>query len=175
MTLFLDCEFTQFERPALISIGLVDASGERCFYGVVEDFNRGACSDFVRETVLPKLDARFPMREKAAGGVFRLEEIGKVLLDWLAAQRPAAGRLTVVFDYYTDGDLFAALLPGGLSNWITLEYVGDRLLWLEEERDQHPLRHHALFDALVLRQQFEEVMRETSCLPDSQDQVRSHC
>ena len=41
MTLFLDCEFTQFERPALISIGLVDASGERCFYGVVEDFNRG--------------------------------------------------------------------------------------------------------------------------------------
>ena len=158
--LFLDCEFTHFVRPQLISIGLVDASGERCFYGVVEDFDRGACSDFVRETVLAKLHARFPACEKAAGGVFRRSDMGKVLLDWLAAQRPASGSLVVAFDYYSDGDLLAELLPGGVPPWISLENIGDKVEWVEEEGAEHPLRHHALFDALRLRQQFEEAERQ---------------
>ena len=154
--LFLDCEFTDFQRPDLISLGLVDGSGARCFYGVVEDFDQAACSDFVRETVLPKLHARFPAREKAAGGVFRRLAMGTELLDWLAAQRPASGSLVVAFDYYSDGDLFAELLPGGVPPWISLEDIGERLAWVEEEGTEHPLRHHALFDALRLRQQVEE-------------------
>ena len=159
--LFLDCEFTDFQRPDLISLGLVDGSGARCFYGVVEDFDQAACSDFVRETVLPKLHARFPAREKAAGGVFRRLAMGTELLDWLAAQRPASGSLVVAFDYYSDGDLFAELLPGGVPSWIRLEDVGPYLVWVEQERDEHPLRHHALFDALRLRAQFEQAEIKT--------------
>ena len=153
---FLDCEFTDFQRPDLISLGLVDASGDRAFYGVVDDFDLAACSHFVRETVLPKLHARFPACEKAAGGVFRRSNVGKVLLDWLAEQRPASGSLVVAFDYFGDGDLFAELLPGGVPPWISLEDVGPWLVWVEQESDEHPLRHHALFDALGLRQQVEE-------------------
>ena len=42
MMLFLDCEFTDFQRPDLISLGLVDAAGERCFCGMVEDFDQAA-------------------------------------------------------------------------------------------------------------------------------------
>ena len=154
--LFLDCEFTNFRRPGLISIGLVDASDERCFYGVVEDFDKAACSDFVRKTVLPKLHARFPAREKAAGGFFSQSAMGEALLDWLAARRPASGSLVVAFDYHADSDLFAALLPGGLPGWICLEDIGPKLAWVDEERDEHPLRHHALFDALRLRQQYAQ-------------------
>ena len=57
----------------------------------------------------------------------------------------------VAFDYFGDGDLFAELLPGGVLSWIMLEDITPHLLWVEQERDEHPLRHHALFDALQLR------------------------
>ena len=91
MLLFLDCEFTDFRRPALISLGLVDASGERCFYGVIEDFDQAACSEFVRETVLPKLHARLPACETAAGGVFRRSAMVRCCsIDW-----PRRGRRRV--------------------------------------------------------------------------------
>ena len=153
LMLFLDTEFTDFRRPALLSIGLVDASGAHLFYGVVEDFDQAACSDFVRESVLPKLHARFPACEKAAGGVFRGAAMGKVLAEWLAAVRAAlgGGRLLVVFDYWSDGDLLLEVLGAQRPGWLDLEDVGPKLPPSMFDQAEHELRHHALFDAMQLR------------------------
>lgn len=54
MLVFLDTEFTDFSRPDLISIALVCEDG-REFYAERTDYHRDACSNFVRETVLPLL------------------------------------------------------------------------------------------------------------------------
>lgn len=54
MLIFLDTEFTNFARPDLISIALVCEDG-REFYAERTDYHRDACTDFVRETVLPLL------------------------------------------------------------------------------------------------------------------------
>ena len=55
---FLDTEFTDLAPEAkLISIGLVDESGEHTFYAELSDtFERASCSEFVREAVLPMLE-----------------------------------------------------------------------------------------------------------------------
>jgi hypothetical protein len=54
MLIFLDTEFTSFDHPELISMGLVGEDG-REFYAERTDYQRDACSDFVLETVLPLL------------------------------------------------------------------------------------------------------------------------
>src|SRR5665647_1038684 len=54
MLVFLDTEFTDFVRPDLISLALVSEDG-REFYAERTDYHRDACSDFVRENVLPFL------------------------------------------------------------------------------------------------------------------------
>lgn len=60
--LFLDTEFTQFGVPGksqarLLSLGLVDESGER-FYAECTGWDKSECSEFVREQVLPHLENR---------------------------------------------------------------------------------------------------------------------
>lgn len=154
LMLFLDTEFTDFRCPALVSMGLADGSGDHLFYGVVADFDRAACSDFVRESVLPKLHARFPVCEKAAGGVFRGEDMGKALSEWLAAVRAAlgGGRVLVAFDYWSDGDLFLEVLGASRPDWLDVEDIGPKLPRRgDSDQAAHELRHHALFDALELR------------------------
>lgn len=66
--IFFDTEFTDLiADPQLISIGLVDESGERMFYAELSDTYRPAdVGDFAREAVLPQLDgggARLTMAE----------------------------------------------------------------------------------------------------------------
>jgi hypothetical protein len=156
--LFLDTEFTGFCRPTLVSMGLVDGSGARMFYGVVEDFDQAPCSDFMRESVLPKMHARFPACDKAAGGAFKAAALGKVLADWLAAVRAAqgGGRVLVVFDYWADGDLLLEVLGAQRPDWLDLEDVGAKLPPSIPDQAEHEMRHHALFDALQLRRVYLE-------------------
>ena len=154
--LFLDTEFTGFHCPRLLSIGLVDTSGAHLFYGVIEDFEQAACSEFVREHVLPKLHAQWPACEKAAGGAFPASAMGQVLCDWLTTVREAqgGGRLLVVFDYWNDGDLFLEALGAARPDWIDVEDIGPKLPPSLPDEVEHELRHHALFDALRLRQAY---------------------
>lgn len=56
---FLDCEFTSFEEPNLISIGLVTEDGNQSFYSELTDtYTLEDCSAFVILNVLPLLDAK---------------------------------------------------------------------------------------------------------------------
>ena len=54
MLIFLDTEFTDFVDCDCIAIGLVAEDG-REFYAELTDYRQEACSDCVRETVLPLL------------------------------------------------------------------------------------------------------------------------
>jgi hypothetical protein len=56
LKLYLDCEFTNFENPELISMALVpDSAGYPSFYQEFNDFEPDACTDFVLEEVMPLL------------------------------------------------------------------------------------------------------------------------
>jgi len=56
---FLDCEFTEFEQPKLISIALVTENNERSFYAeLTNTYTINDCSEFVVSIVLPLLDAK---------------------------------------------------------------------------------------------------------------------
>lgn len=66
--IFFDTEFTDLiVDPGLISIGLIDESGERMFYAELSDTYRLTdVGDFAREAVLPQLEgdaARLTMAE----------------------------------------------------------------------------------------------------------------
>jgi len=68
--IFFDTEFTELGfDPKLISIGLVDETGERTFYAELSDtYLDDDCADFTREVVLPQLEggqARMTMCELA--------------------------------------------------------------------------------------------------------------
>jgi hypothetical protein len=54
LTVFINCEFTDFIDIDLVSIALVCEDG-REFYAERTDFRREACSEFVRMAVLPRL------------------------------------------------------------------------------------------------------------------------
>lgn len=58
MRIFFDTEFTDLGiDPKLISIGLVEETGERTFYAELSDtYTPDDCGDFAREVVLPKLE-----------------------------------------------------------------------------------------------------------------------
>jgi hypothetical protein len=105
--IFLDTEFTQFDNPALISIGLVALEGEEpvTFYAESTDFPHKRASGFVREQVLSKLEggaAAMPTRR-----------IAEALGSWLAARRPGWVLVSDFPDY--DGELLARLLRMALG------------------------------------------------------------
>lgn len=59
VNVFLDCEFTSFDQPKLISIALITEDGKQSFYAELTDtYTPSDCSEFVIETVLPLLDAK---------------------------------------------------------------------------------------------------------------------
>lgn len=101
MLVFLDTEFTDFARPDLISIALVSEDG-REFYAERTDYHRAACSDFVRETVLPLL-GRLP------AAACSLSELTQRLHVWFA-QLPEPA--TIIHDFEGDRLLLTDALLG---------------------------------------------------------------
>ncbi|MGC8383222.1 hypothetical protein ACP3P8_03810 [Pseudomonas aeruginosa] len=55
---YLDTEFTSLNRYTckLISLALVVPGGPEFYVELIDDWEEGGCSDFVREIVLPQLD-----------------------------------------------------------------------------------------------------------------------
>lgn len=107
MLIFIDTEFTDFNHPQLISIGLVTEDGKNEFYGERRDFPVNECSSFVRSNVLPMLG---PVAERQPDQV-----LSDSLYQWLIDQGPCA----VVVDYQGDWNqmlrLLARQLPDNMS------------------------------------------------------------
>lgn len=139
MRLFVDTEFTDFLDCDLISVALVADDG-REFYGERSDFDKSACSEFVRAAVLPQLGQH-------PGRVFTRDALAVELRAWLA-QFALEENLTLSFDYGGDWELFVDLL-GELPANCLAEQVN---ACLDPQRSEnyyreHGGRHHALSDA----------------------------
>lgn len=152
---FFDTEFTGLVvDPKLISIGLVDESGDLIFYAELSDtWQMVDVSDFVREAVLPKLEggtARMTMAELGERLTIWLEEFNEpvqlvtdsLVWDWTWIQEifhehgqwPAnvdGKPLLLTMNYLNDFDAFEAAIEGAFA-------AGLR-------------RHHALDDAQANR------------------------
>jgi hypothetical protein len=151
MLIFLDTEFTKFQYPELISIGLVAEDG-REFYAERTDYNDCECSDFVRETVLPLL-GRVP------GAACSRSELTDRVRGWFGRLPEPA---TIIFDFETDWLLLAVALLGRpqknppntfgeklhLDSYAITHPVFEQAL-NSTYTDEWPL-HHALADARAL-------------------------
>ncbi len=148
MILFLDTEFTDFQQPDLISIGLVSECGSHEFYAERNDFDLARCSDFVQSTVLPKLG-------QGSSSVDR-SDLAIALRAWLEnvhsfdSQSP----VLVLYDFDTDFELFRQALLDQIPPWIGGANVAEEvnsITWARVGLMESPDAHHALHDARELR------------------------
>ncbi|SDC19480.1 protein of unknown function [Cupriavidus sp. YR651] len=137
---FIDTEFTDFLDCQLISVAIAGEDG-REFYGECSDFERSACSEFVRAAVLPQL-GRFPSRSMPAAQL--RDELRAWLLDV-----PVKPKRVLCFDYQGDFDLVLDLLDYDMPPGWKCEHIGGRLdaERLEMYFRKYGGRHHALHDA----------------------------
>jgi len=148
MNLFLDTEFTDFQQPDLISLGLVSECGGYEFYAERNDFDLARCSDFVQSAVLPKLG-------QGQSGLNRTS-LATALSAWLEnihavdSQNP----VLVLYDFDTDFELFCQALSDLIPPWVDGINVADEvnpISWARAGLAESPNAHHALYDARELR------------------------
>lgn len=150
MKLFLDTEFTDFPESEcdLISIGLVAEDG-REFYAELTDYRQEACSDFVKQVVLPLLGKH---KDTIKGNKY---QVAKHLVEWLEPYQH--GECVVCFDYNTDWYLMRDMLvllpedmlPDFLTTkniWGDIDKMAIDYYWLEADCLGH-VPHQALWDA----------------------------
>lgn len=130
---FFDTEFSNLERPELISLGAVTADGEKEFYAEVSPIPDG-CSDFVKERVLPL----------RTGPAISREELKDTFVKWL---RDLGGDIELMSDSDYDRNILYDLcgyppVPDVFCRWFPLPHSGAN----------NP--HHALEDARLLRKEF---------------------
>ncbi|TSE30170.1 3'-5' exoribonuclease [Tepidimonas taiwanensis] len=152
MRVFVDTEFTDFEQPRLISVGLVAEDGRTGYWELADGWRREQCSAFVVEDVLPLLDGTGMPRAHA----------GPAIAAWLgSAGEGSVHGVTLIADTDTDLRLLTDLVrphwrgPGALD--------AQRLQWpanamaarfedlLKALLENEPRRHHALVDARALQ------------------------
>lgn len=150
MLLIFDAEFTDLDRPVLISIGLASEDGKHVFYGeITRGLGWDNCSDFVTREVLPLL----------LGGQFTMsiEDLKNRLLTWLAG---IPFDCTLACDSEIDMDLVRGLLgetwPARLNQkrydlkpMMTTPEFGRAMIRCHQERGGK--EHHALDDAWANR------------------------
>jgi hypothetical protein len=148
--IFLDTEFTSFHEPELISIGLAAATGDE-FYAEVP-YSMGACSDFVRKTVLPLLGAD-PLASCP------LEDLRSRILNWLAIVKIDA-ELSICCDSEFDEQLILSVLDYPLPPHVRMRRIGSRYINELRRYEYHVKNclpeHHALNDAKALRYAYRE-------------------
>ncbi|MEW6166794.1 MAG: hypothetical protein AB1651_03720 [Pseudomonadota bacterium] len=155
MLLFVDTEFTSLADPRLISFAAVDSRGDT-FYAVLTDYPHQACTAFVRERVLPVLDAH-PAdargTQRAVDAAFRR---------WIEHVQGNDDSLEIVVDDECDQYLLHELTgahPLGIhgihARWVLAPLATNAGTlqrferYFREAPDRH--RHNALDDALALR------------------------
>jgi len=156
---FVDTEFTSFERPRLLSIGMCSGDGDY-FYAEIS-VPTDECSEFVREKIVPQL-GKEPYKICINGG-----ELAERISVWLALQRVDGGRLEVCVDYSTDWDLLKDALGGNVPDWCYQRMIADHLderMRLEYYRLHNVAEHHALHDALANQYAYQDNLPLTSAL-----------
>jgi len=154
MYIFIDTEFTNLggdQLPGLISIGLVAEGGAEC-YVELNDFDLGACSDFVINSVLPL----------RTGPALPSDGACDVVWDFLSGLQDE--NLVLVHDYYVDLELCLQLLgrkhgADEVKRLITgqrsvrTEQTTAAFVEAQSRFAQTPgfVLHHALHDARALR------------------------
>lgn len=169
MRIFFDTEFTTLQADAdayLISAGFVSEDGDHEFYAEITDFPRHDCSPFVREVVLPLLDA--PAEQRFTEIMFAIR-----LVEWLNEfDEP----IELFSDSPTDWNLLADAvrevrsdLAHSIKFFVTRQESPDAReteyrFWQQPENKGK--QHHALYDArclrltlLALENEFKERMR----------------
>lgn len=148
MRIFFDTEFTGLTDEAkLISIGLIDETGQRTFYAEVSGIEAEECSAFCQANVLPLLEHGHTEMQ--------LDRLTQELRIWLEALGPAR----LVSDSPRDAIQLSRLFPKGLPGSCSVSVLG---FWANMRRRmlnvgrrlhrRHGLRvHHALDDAKANR------------------------
>lgn len=146
MLLFLDTEFSSFEDPRLLSVGLIAQTGEECYVELApgpESWQRDACSGFVRSVVLPLFEGPALSRPAARAAV----------LDFLHLLTCQGVRPTIITDFTGDWVLLRQLidpLPEHLAGLEARLFASPSI----ERYSFGQRRHHALVDARALRWAF---------------------
>lgn len=150
MKVFLDTEFTNFNVPGLISIGLAAESGE-VFYAEVP-YELRDCSEFVKEVVVPLLEP--------ASCTCSADDLRVRLHAWLGLVRSSREDLEICYDYQGDWDLLCEALGDYIPPWCKPRMVGGRnineLLRYEFHVKNQLPEHHALNDAMAMQYAFRE-------------------
>jgi len=146
---FIDTEFTQFDDPKLISIGLAASSGEQ-FYAEVP-YPLDECSEFVRKTVLPLLNK---IEE------YPYDSLNAIITNWLGLIK-IDSVVTLCYDSQFDKYLFLKIFNESTPSFVQFRLLSRceiiELLHHEFYRINRLPRHHALNDALALRNAYREI------------------
>jgi len=156
MRIFFDTEFTGLTQDAkLISIGLVDESGERKFYAeLLDTWQRSDASEFVKHEVIPLLtgDSTHSMS---------MRELGDRLYSWIIGfeSRVVLATDSLIWDWPWIVDIFRlhGAWPPNLDHQpllLTMNYLHeyDQFVIAVENAFCSGLRqHHALDDAKANR------------------------
>lgn len=143
---FLDTEFTNFNDPELISIGLASSDSVN-FYAEV-DYVASSCSEFVHKVVVPLL---------SCNSQISTEHLRDKILRWLDSIR-GTSPILICYDSDYDRILFLRLLDNNMPNFLILRNIGYQHIdgvkradfYLSNNLDEH----HALNDAMALRYAF---------------------
>ena len=155
--IFVDTEFTSFETPKLISIGLVTLTKEE-FYAEVE-YDLDSCSDFVRITVLPLLSedkkcSLVELKVRLSKWIEKIKNLGPVLLH---------------YDSEYDRLMLESIFENDFPNAVFLHRLGTSYINKIKQYEYHvktkQVEHHALHDARALRYAFRAAERESRLNP----------
>lgn len=159
INLFLDTEFTSLEidDAKIISIALISEDGARSFYAEITDtYHEDDCSDFVKEVVLPLLDAPSRRGHDFLNVYEKMTHIkaARELDYWLENIKDDVAIWTDAPDY--DWKLFCALLGYAVPHNVSTKPMQIEMndLYKEEANRLFALptvrQHHALDDAEVM-------------------------
>jgi hypothetical protein len=150
LKIFIDTEFTDFNNCYLISLGMAAESGEEFYVEV--PFPIDACSEFVRQTVVPLLD-------KIPHSYCALEDLFSRIVNWLNIVRHKEEIVEICFDSTTDWELFTKALEYRVPSWCKPRSISDELkeflIFYYHDKNNLP-EHHSLFDAQANRYAFRE-------------------
>lgn len=159
--IFLDTEFTGFEHPELLSVGLAADTGEECYVEIVDEELHRRCNSFVQDHVLAQF-GRFSGAQAPD-----LASLARRVGDFLARFRSP---LEVCYDYRLDKELLVRALEttpstlrvAGRLSWLNIDLetsvpeaqdaIGASLAESAYALGLH--EHHALVDARALRAGF---------------------
>lgn len=153
--IFLDTEFTSFESPKLISIGLAASTGED-FYAEVP-FVTSSVSPFVHEVVIPLLN-------QDSGAYCQFDELHVRLRNWFTVVRTGVD-VVLCFDSQYDESLFRSIFdeyPPPFLRFRNVDGNINELLRHEFHVKNMLPEHHALNDAMAMRYAFRESLHRLS-------------